>query len=106
MDEDLTDRGVDTRLIHACTPETECSTHYFFTKAEGYELIAPPGFKPLESIGVFKEDAWMVEYRQRRLEGYDRSQLVDGPSDIARVQMNRMLEERLANEQVTAAAEE
>ena len=104
MEEGLADRGVDTRLLHACTPETERSCHYFFTKTEGYELIAPPGFKPVESIEVFKEDAWMVEHQQRRLEGYDPSRLVDGPSDIARVQMTRVLQERLAAEHGTGAA--
>ena len=108
LEEGLTDSGMDNRLIHTCTPETERSCHYFFTKSDAYELIAPPGYKRIEasdSLEVLKEDAWIVEHQQRRLEGHDLSKLVDGPSDIARVQMTRVLQERVAAEHGAAAAE-
>jgi vanillate O-demethylase monooxygenase subunit len=53
---------------------------------------------------VFKEDAFMLEQQQLRLENFDTDKLMDINTDVARVQMIRALKERLRQEQEVAQA--
>jgi len=53
---------------------------------------------------VFKEDAFMLEQQQLRLENFDTDKLMDINTDVARVQMIRALKERLRQEQELAQA--
>jgi phenylpropionate dioxygenase-like ring-hydroxylating dioxygenase large terminal subunit len=89
------------RTLHAITPETEKSCFYFFNKADGYARFEDPG-KPrtwASTTDVFKEDAFMLEQQQLRLENFDVDRLMDINTDVARVQMVRALKERLRKEQ-------
>jgi phenylpropionate dioxygenase-like ring-hydroxylating dioxygenase large terminal subunit len=89
------------RTLHAITPETEKSCFYFFNKADGYAKFEDPG-KPrtwASTTDVFKEDAFMLEQQQLRLENFDTSKLMAINSDVARVRMIRALNERLRQEQ-------
>jgi phenylpropionate dioxygenase-like ring-hydroxylating dioxygenase large terminal subunit len=89
------------RTLHAITPETDKSCFYFFNKADGYTKYEDPG-KPrtwTSITEVFKEDAFMLEQQQLRLENFDTSKLMDINTDVARVQMIRALKERLRQEQ-------
>jgi phenylpropionate dioxygenase-like ring-hydroxylating dioxygenase large terminal subunit len=88
------------RTLHTVTPETEKSCFYFFNKADGYAKFEDRS-KPrtwASTTDVFKEDAYMLEQQQLRLENFDASQLMDINTDVARVQMIRALNERLRQE--------
>jgi phenylpropionate dioxygenase-like ring-hydroxylating dioxygenase large terminal subunit len=89
------------RTLHAITPETDKSCFYFFNKADGYAKFEDPG-KPrtwASTTDVFKEDAFMLEQQQLRLDNFDTTKLMDINTDVARVQMIRALKERLRQEQ-------
>jgi vanillate O-demethylase monooxygenase subunit len=89
------------RTLHAVTPETDKSCFYFFNKADGYARFEDPA-KPrtwASTTDVFKEDAFMLEQQQLRLEHFDTDKLMDINTDVARVQMIRALKERLRKEQ-------
>ena len=94
------------RTIHAITPETEKSCFYFFNKADGYSKFESPDTVRTwaSTTDVFKEDAFMLEQQQLRLENFDTDKLMDINTDVARVQMIRALKERLRQEQELAQA--
>jgi phenylpropionate dioxygenase-like ring-hydroxylating dioxygenase large terminal subunit len=94
------------RTLHALTPETEKSCFYFFNKADGYARFED-STKPrtwASTTDVFKEDAFMLEQQQLRLEGYDKSLLVDINTDVARVRMIRALRECFQDDQASTRA--
>jgi vanillate O-demethylase monooxygenase subunit len=93
------------RVLHSITPETEKSSHYFFYSANGsVESDAAPEGAHRSVSEIFKEDAYMLEQQQIRLEDHDLTLLLDIPSDVARVQMVRFLERKL-KEDIQQAAE-
>lgn len=110
-DQGVREDGQHIHILHAATPETERSCFYFFNKvdrdAEGFDENVSSSFKRLPTSKVFAEDAFVLEHQQARLEGFDTSRLVDIPSDVARVQMNRFLNQRILEEhgQAKSAAE-
>jgi phenylpropionate dioxygenase-like ring-hydroxylating dioxygenase large terminal subunit len=89
------------RTLHAVTPETEKSCFYFFNKADGFARFEDPSRQRswVSTTDVFKEDAFMLEQQQLRLENYDTSKLLDINTDVARVQMIRALKERIKHDQ-------
>ncbi|WP_076865998.1 aromatic ring-hydroxylating dioxygenase subunit alpha [Bradyrhizobium mercantei] len=94
-DKGVREGGESNRIVHTITPETDKTCHYFFAMSGGYggaEATRKLAFQ------VFREDADMIEQQQIRLDGYDQSRLVDIPSDVARVQMNRYLNRRIEEE--------
>jgi phenylpropionate dioxygenase-like ring-hydroxylating dioxygenase large terminal subunit len=89
------------RTLHSVTPETEKSCFYFFNKADGFARFEDPN-KPrtwASTTDVFKEDAFMLEQQQLRLENYDVSKLININTDVARVQMIRALKECISRDQ-------
>ena len=94
------------RTIHAITPETEKSCFYFFSKADGYAKYegADTVRTWASTTDVFKEDAFMLEQQQLRLENFDIEKLLNINTDVARVQMIRALQERLRQERDLAEA--
>jgi vanillate O-demethylase monooxygenase subunit len=104
-DAGIREGGHNVRTLHAITPETEKSCFYFFNKADGYAR-----FEPADTVrtwasttDVFKEDAFMLEQQQLRLNNYDTNKLLNINTDVARVQMIRALNERLQRERDFAA---
>lgn len=93
------------RTLHAVTPETDKSCFYFFNKADGFARFEDSGRARnwVPTVEVFKEDAFMLEQQQLRLENYDTSGLFNIASDAARVQMIRALEECVRADQEMAA---
>jgi vanillate O-demethylase monooxygenase subunit len=94
------DGGHQVRVLHAVTPETERSSHYFFAIADGGRKYEPAGARNAVTAikTVFEEDVLMLEQQQARLEGHDLSKLLDGPSDVARVQMIRVLNQMIEDD--------
>lgn len=99
-DRERREGGVQIRLFHAITPETDSSCMYFFSVANGHQTDNPSATEHLfEQVRTtFLEDVVFVEKQQKRLENYDVKKLVDIRSDSARVHLNRTIEERLAAE--------
>ena len=104
------DGGVQIRLLHAITPETDSTCLYFWVSAAGNCRSYPEAADKLfqAACTAFNEDKRVVEQQQLRLNGYDENNLVDIASDSARVQMFRHLTQLIAEEngsRLAAAAE-
>jgi len=94
------------RTLHAVTPETDKSCFYFFNKADGFARFEDPNRERnwILTTDVFKEDAFMLEQQQLRLEGFDTSRLLTVNTDTALVQMNRALKECIRRDRELAKA--
>jgi len=105
-DAGIREGGHNVRTLHAITPETEKSCFYFFNKADGYAKFEGPDTVRTwaSTTDVFKEDAFMLEQQQLRLNNYDTDKLLNINTDVARVRMIRALNDRLRREQELAAA--
>jgi hypothetical protein len=95
------------RLFHGLTPETETTCFYFWSVANGYRQNEPEATEQLyqEIAPTFVEDRVMVEAQQRRLDEFGEQGLVDIASDGTRMQMRRMVERLIGEEQPNLAAE-
>ena len=100
-DAGIREGGHNVRTLHAITPETERSCFYFFNKADGYAKFEGPDTVRTwaSTTDVFKEDAFMLEQQQLRLNNYDTDKLLNINTDVARVRMIRALNDRLRREQ-------
>jgi phenylpropionate dioxygenase-like ring-hydroxylating dioxygenase large terminal subunit len=95
------------RLFHGLTPETERSCFYFWSTANGYRQDEPAATEQLfQEIGrAFLEDKAIVEHQQTGLANFGEAGLVDITTDGARLHMRRVVEQRLAAEARSIAAE-
>lgn len=86
------------RLIHALTPETETSTHYFWSLALGFRQDEPEVIESFRKdlVDAFVEDKNVLEAQQSRLSALGEDGLVDIVSDRARIHMRRTIERLLA----------
>ena len=93
--------------FHGLTPETETSCLYFWSVANGYRQNDPEATEQLyqEIAPTFAEDRVMVEAQQARLSELGEGGLVDIASDATRMQMRRIMERLIAEEQTALAAE-
>ncbi len=94
------DGGVQLRVFHALTPETETSCMYFWAGAHGH---SPDNREITETLfgelGIaFREDQHIVELQQRRLVEFGEAGLINIVADGARVHMRRVVE-RLADKE-------
>ena len=101
------DGGFQFRLFHGLTPETETSCFYFWSVANGYRQNEPDATEQLyqEVAPTFVEDRVMVEAQQARLNEFGEDGLVDIASDATRMQMRRIMERLMAEEQGARAVE-
>jgi len=78
-DAGIREGGHNVRTLHAITPETEKSCFYFFNKADGYAKFEGPDTVRTwaSTTDVFKEDAFMLEQQQLRLNNYDTDKLLN-----------------------------
>lgn len=105
-DQGRRDGGVALRLLHASTPETDNSSFYFFSTANGHRQNDPVACEQLftESVRTFKEDKVFIERQHAMLEKYPDEPLLDIVSDAARVHARRHVNACLAAEAEVAAA--
>jgi len=98
--------GLSFRLFHGITPETDSSSFYFWSTANGYRQDEPEATEQLfqEVAAAFLEDKAMVEAQQERLGELGEAALVDIANDNARLHMRRTVERLLAEEHAAAAA--
>jgi phenylpropionate dioxygenase-like ring-hydroxylating dioxygenase large terminal subunit len=101
------DGGFQFRLFHGLTPETETSCFYFWSVANGYRQNEPEATEQLyrEIAPTFAEDRVMVEAQQARLSECGEHGLIDIASDATRMQMRRMTERLIADQNASLAAE-
>ena len=100
--------GLEFRLFHGLTPETETTCHYFWSAANGFRPDDPATTEQLfQQIGAaFLEDKTVVEGQQARLGETGEADLVDIVTDATRLHMRRVVERLLAEEsRRTQAAE-
>ncbi|RJF95119.1 aromatic ring-hydroxylating dioxygenase subunit alpha [Noviherbaspirillum saxi] len=92
--------GFSLRLYHGLTPETETTTLYFWSTANGYRQDEPEATELLyQEIGkAFMEDKEIVEAQQQRMTELGESMLVDTISDRTRVHMRRTVDRLLKEE--------
>jgi phenylpropionate dioxygenase-like ring-hydroxylating dioxygenase large terminal subunit len=85
--------GFALRLFHGITPETETSCLFFWSAANGFRQDDPEATDALvaEIEVALKEDKWIVEVQQARVNETGEAWLVDIRSDVARVAMRRAL---------------
>jgi phenylpropionate dioxygenase-like ring-hydroxylating dioxygenase large terminal subunit len=99
-DQGKRDGGIQIRIFHALTPETDTSCHYFFSTMNGYRLDDPSATEQLhEQISVtFEEDKMFCEGQQARLDEFPEPQ-VDYKLDNVRIQGRRYYELRMAEQE-------
>jgi phenylpropionate dioxygenase-like ring-hydroxylating dioxygenase large terminal subunit len=99
--------GHVARILHAITPETETTCHYFFSMAQSHGASTlserESASTRIQRVEAFEEDVAMIEQQQSRLQGYDQRKLVNIPSDVVRVHMARFLEARVRQERSNAS---
>ena len=95
------------RLYHGLTPETERSCFYFWSAANGFRQDEPAATEQFfqEVARAFLEDKAVVEQQQIGLDRFGESGLVDITTDGARLHMRRVVEQLLAAEGRSVAAE-
>jgi phenylpropionate dioxygenase-like ring-hydroxylating dioxygenase large terminal subunit len=103
------DGGFQFRLFHGLTPETETSSLYFWSVANGYRQNDPEATEQLyqEVAPTFVEDRVMVEAQQARISEFGEKDLVAIRSDATRMQMRRIVGRLIATDlQADVAAEQ
>jgi phenylpropionate dioxygenase-like ring-hydroxylating dioxygenase large terminal subunit len=99
--------GFSLRLYHGTTPETEDSSFYFWTPANGYRPGEPAATEELfrEIAATFAEDVAFVEAQHASLTADPGRPLIDVKHDGARIHARRALERLMHAERAPAAAE-
>ena len=91
------------RLFHGITPETETSSYYFWSSANGYQQDDPSATEKLfeEIARTFDQDKAVLEAQQQRLTEIPDGPLVEIHGDAARIHARRAIDRLLATEQQT-----
>ena len=92
-------------ILNACTPETERSTHYFWTSIRDYlqSDTKLDGFMMKLTTDAFNEDKDMLEAQQRCIELEPDAAYVSVNADWGSVQMRRLMTDLIHREQGVAA---
>lgn len=98
------DGGFSVRLFHGLTPESDSTSHYFWSTAIGYKQDDPVAGETFfnEIATAFAEDKRIVEGQQSSLDRHGEAGLLDIVSDAARVHMRRIVK-RMLEAQVPSA---
>lgn len=93
-------KGIEIRSLHAITPETETTTHYFWGYARNFALERPEVTDLLRTgaSATFSEDVEVLEYQQKALATSIAAPDVDINGDAAPLLARRMKAEILARE--------
>ena len=93
--------GFKLKSIHAICPETETSAHYFWTIAHELRPDMPELTERVyrEIDAAFAEDKIIIESQAERVRQKPLPPLMDIKSDAPVVQMHRVFERRMQEEQ-------
>ena len=88
------------RIFNGVTPETEHTTHYFWSAAHNFKVDQPvvtaAFFQEIQR--TFEEDKTVVEAQYTRMRQMGNARMVDIRSDLGGVQARRLVAQRLAAE--------
>jgi phenylpropionate dioxygenase-like ring-hydroxylating dioxygenase large terminal subunit len=100
------DGGFSLRIFHGVTPETDKTCFYFYSTCNGYRQDDPAATEQLfsEISAAFKEDKDICEAQQARIDELGEGGMVDIVSDGARIQLRRIIQIKLAEDQQQRAA--
>jgi vanillate O-demethylase monooxygenase subunit len=102
-------KGFHLRLLHAATPETDTTFHYFWSTANGYRQDDPAATQEMyeQIYPTFIEDKVIMEAQQDRINLNPDRDLVeihaDGALALARLALDKIIIED--QEQMAQAAE-
>ncbi len=87
------------RLFHGITPETEASSYYFWSSANGYSQNDPNATRQLfdEIARTFDQDKAVLEAQQQRLGEIPDGPLVEIHGDAARIHARRAIDRLIEN---------
>ena len=87
--------GFQFHIFHGLTPETESTSLYFWSVANGHQRDDPSATEELfnELSIAFNEDIAIIEKQQQRLTEFGESGLVGMRNDGARIHMRRIVDE-------------
>jgi phenylpropionate dioxygenase-like ring-hydroxylating dioxygenase large terminal subunit len=93
--------GIEVRLIHSLTPETETSCHYIWAVARGFKQDVPAITEGLfkDLCFAFAEDKEFVEAQQERITELGEDWMTAIATDNARLHMRRTVKRLLDAEQ-------
>lgn len=88
------------RAYNLITPETDTTTHYFFALAHGFNLDDPSVTDGVyeEVLKAFKEDGAMIEAQQQVIDRVKSPQMVVIAADAGLMQMRRIMDRLIAQE--------
>jgi len=91
------EHGITIYNSHAITPETERSSHHFWTSSRNFRLDDEHVTAVMREIrNTFLEDVAMVEAQQRAIEAFPGAASVDVSADAPTVQARRLMEALIA----------
>lgn len=90
------------RIFNGITPETDKTTHYFWTAAHNFKVNDPAVTAAFhaEIAATFEEDRQVVEAQQRRFDQLPYRKTIAIRSDLGAAQARRMLLQRMQQESV------
>lgn len=93
-------QGIEIRSMHAITPETEHTTHYFWGYARNFRLDDPAATELLKNgaRATFQEDIDILEVQHARCREMPAAPMIDISGDAAPMQARRMLDELMLRE--------
>jgi phenylpropionate dioxygenase-like ring-hydroxylating dioxygenase large terminal subunit len=99
--------GFQFKVFHGLTPETETSCYYYFATATAFKQDDRAAQEQFfrESRATFVEDKNVCEGQQARLSEFGESWLVNIVSDATRMQMRRIVDGLIADDNRGIAAE-
>ena len=100
MTSGVRDGGFGLRIFYGITPETEDTTWFFWSAANGYRQNEPEATDKLFAMmeNAFKEDEIVLEAQHAMLKRVGDRPLINIASDIARVHARLALERKIAAE--------
>jgi phenylpropionate dioxygenase-like ring-hydroxylating dioxygenase large terminal subunit len=104
---DRREGGFSLRMFNGLTPETDMTSHYFWSTANGYRQTEPEATAQVfaEVKLAFDEDKLVVEQQQSRLSEFGDEGLIDISTDATRLYMRRVVQRLLSEGAGHAAAE-
>jgi vanillate O-demethylase monooxygenase subunit len=98
-------KGVETYSNHTLTPETATSTHYFWHHARNFRLGDAAFTEQLRGVfaSALQEDVVAIAAQQRSIDAVGDRPEIDINADNCSRQARRLLEHRIAEEELTSA---
>ncbi|MEC7488818.1 MAG: aromatic ring-hydroxylating dioxygenase subunit alpha [Pseudomonadota bacterium] len=95
------DIGVEMKVMNMPTPESETSTHYFYSHARHFKVDDPTwdDIYRTQFTQVFEEDQAILNAQQTRMSSMPEAPEIDVNSDSPNIQVRKLMKELIASEQ-------